>query len=200
MPTAKQLCDQQLGTGYKYQQFGPNLEPGEKMQQKLEALDGLLPEVHAGSVLDIGTNLGFFSFLMEKRGASSVLGVEKDKRRLNWCRQFATATNSTVRFVEQFSGDLGRFDLVLCMSVGHYLYGGDFQKLAQGLAALTAPGGLCIYEGPLDRSDYIADRIRLNWTKELVEGSLADAFDGCGYHGPSVHASTRYVYWGRNAP
>ena len=93
---------------------------------KFESFRHALPEDLTGkSVLDIGCNAGFYSFEMERRGASRVVGIDADERYLGQARFAAEVTGSKVEFrhlpVWQVAQLGERFDLVIFMGVLYHL-------------------------------------------------------------------------------
>jgi tRNA (mo5U34)-methyltransferase len=112
------------------------------------------------SVLDIGSNAGFYSFEMKRRGASRVLGIDHDERYLAQARFAAEVLGfSDVEFrlgeVWDVAGLGERFDLVIFMGVLYHLrhpllaldlirehVAGDlllFQSLTAGTKAVAEP-------------------------------------------------------------
>ena len=93
---------------------------------KWESFRHALPEDLTGkSVLDIGCNAGFYSFEMERRGASRVVGIDADEHYLQQARFAAEVTGSRVEFrhlpVWQVAQLGERFDLVIFMGVLYHL-------------------------------------------------------------------------------
>jgi tRNA (mo5U34)-methyltransferase len=93
---------------------------------KFESFRHALPDDLTGkTVLDIGCNAGFYSFEMERRGASRVLGIDADQRYLRQARFVAEMTGSKVEFrqlpVWQIAQLNEKFDLVIFMGVLYHL-------------------------------------------------------------------------------
>jgi len=74
-------------------------------------------------VLDLGCNEGFFSMEAKRRGAATVIGVERNPKHLPLARQRAKTEGLDVDFREGNMLDLaeGEFDLVLLLSAIYYL-------------------------------------------------------------------------------
>lgn len=72
------------------------------------------------SVLDIGCNSGQYSFHAKKSGASNVVGIDIDKKRLYQARMLSKNENLDVKFYEagvEKASDFGKFDIVICIAV-----------------------------------------------------------------------------------
>jgi SAM-dependent methyltransferase len=72
------------------------------------------------SVLDVGCNSGQHSFLAKVRGATRVVGVDVDEKRLNQARVLAEQEKLEATFEKGSIFDLakyGQFDVVLCIAV-----------------------------------------------------------------------------------
>jgi SAM-dependent methyltransferase len=85
---------------------------------RLRHLDHL--NVKGRRVLDVGCNSGAYSLWAKRQGASEVIGVDIDEKRLEQARQLARHERIDVAFhrrsvleIEQ----LGRFDIVFCFAV-----------------------------------------------------------------------------------
>jgi tRNA (mo5U34)-methyltransferase len=111
-----------------------------------------VPENLSGkTVLDIGCNAGFYSFEMQRRGASRVLGVDHDERYLQQAalaRRQLGLNERQVEFRRLEVYDVDRlaeqFDLVLFMGVFYHLKHPLFalEKVGQ----LVRPGGLLLFQ------------------------------------------------------
>jgi tRNA (mo5U34)-methyltransferase len=104
----------------------PNHFLGDYPAVKFQSFRAAIPEDLTGkTVLDIGCNAGFYSFEMERRGASRVLGIDADERYLRQARFVAERTGSQVEFrqlpVWQVAQLGERFDLVIFMGVLYHL-------------------------------------------------------------------------------
>jgi hypothetical protein len=195
-----------------YQQFdldpqGRVVHVGDRMRAKLEAIRtlGLPPDFVAGkSVLDVGTDHGFWAFLSSTAGARSVLGLDRNRqvKGRSWptdlvaqntalARRFPL--HSRVHFQKINLGaqwhEYGQFDVVLCMSVFHHIYAqcGDLASCWLWLARHASPGALLIWEGPVDGSDPVVAKDVPEWCRP-------------GYHTMAIsEAAQRYfkpVAWG----
>jgi len=85
----------------------------------------ILPDDLSGeSVLDIGSNFGFFCFEAAKRGATRVLGIDVDPENIRKARLLADCLGLNVEFaLLDFEVDSlnEQFDHVLCLNVLHHL-------------------------------------------------------------------------------
>ena len=88
----------------------------------------ILKNIKGKRVLDIGCNIGQFSFFAKQAGAKYVLGIDVIKN-----KGFIDLANRIKEFLRldidfkciDVSDDLllkGKFDIILCMSVYHYMY------------------------------------------------------------------------------
>jgi 2-polyprenyl-3-methyl-5-hydroxy-6-metoxy-1,4-benzoquinol methylase len=72
------------------------------------------------SFLDVGCNSGQYCFIAKDRGASEVVGIDFDGKRINQARIIAENENYDVRFEEKSIFDTGiekKFDIVFCIAV-----------------------------------------------------------------------------------
>jgi SAM-dependent methyltransferase len=89
---------------------------------------GILNNTLGKRVLDIGCNIGQFSFFAKQAGAKYVLGIDiiKNREFIDLANRIKNFLNLDVNFkCIDVSDDLlleGRFDIILCMSVYHYMY------------------------------------------------------------------------------
>jgi SAM-dependent methyltransferase len=194
-----------LGTDGQITQIGP------RMAQKLAAIR--LPGLAGKRVLDVGTDFGFWSFLAANEGASQVLGLDRGRRvrGLGWLDLVllnqATAHElprlGACEFRAQEIGrqwrEHGTFDVVLCMSMYHHAYNvcGDHGSVWLWLARHTAPGGLLVWEGPLDANDPVVQKdvapsLQADYAEDVIL-EAAERYFEVVYRGPAVHESTRDV-------
>jgi SAM-dependent methyltransferase len=130
-----------------------------------EALAPCLP--HAGSVLDVGSNLGWFGLeICRTRGDCVVASVEADERSAaaqRWvlqsheheriCLLTARASGWLAR---RFAKSGQRFDAVLCLSVLHWI--ADHESLLETLGSISAR--LLVEQPDPDETGAGVDRIR----------------------------------------
>jgi SAM-dependent methyltransferase len=121
----------------------------------LERLD-----VRGRRVLDVGCNSGAYSLWAKRRGASEVVGVDIDEKRLEQARQLARHEGVEVAFHRRSVLDieqLGRFDIVFCFAVLT-----EVRDLLGALHALGgAIGGVALVELALARPLAYVARSRL---------------------------------------
>ena len=60
-------------------QLGKITNVGSRMQQKLAAIEDVIPDLTGKDVLDIGCDFGFWSFLSAERGADKVVGLDRNR-------------------------------------------------------------------------------------------------------------------------
>jgi len=88
----------------------------------------ILNNISGKRVLDIGCNIGQFSFFTKQAGAKYVLGVDiiKNKGFIDLANRIKDFLNLDVNFKCISTSDNllleGKFDIILCMSVYHYMY------------------------------------------------------------------------------
>jgi len=203
MSSVRALVEEQLGTGYRYQQFdcnGVGLLPGTKVSLKMEAWGDLLKDFTGDPVLDIGCNLGFFTFLAAQRGASKSIGVDVDRKRIDWAERFRRQVRvefdhewmDRVEFLLDLDDVVGRFDYIFMWSVYHHMFKlhPDHDYWFQWLFEHLAPDGQILFEGPFT-PDYIIERIGLGdvWTRETLEAAMSRF--SWRYLGPAKHTGGR---------
>jgi len=182
---------------------------GSRMQKKLIALKDVLPEDLSGkSVLDIGCDFGFWSFLCASRGASKVVGIDRgrnvrgygyvDLPEMNNERASGTVcefrkTNVGVRWE-----DFGKYDLVLLMSLYHHIFHQCEDHLPIWYWLSRHVKGELIWENPTDASDSVVQmnvsgHLHPKYNKDEILKAASRYFD-YKYVGPAEHEPTRSVY------
>lgn len=181
-----------------------------RMRAKLSAIP--LPEDFSGlSVLDIGCDHGAFTKLAADRGAESVLGLDRGRgvrrdgrivhrdivernRAQGWDRCTFEVCNLGSEWPE-----FGQRDVVFAFSVYHHVFQecGDHVAIWAWLAKHVAPGGVLLFEGPIDTRDPIAKsraRGQLQpYTRNAILTAAGEHFD-VEYYGPAVHRDHREVW------
>lgn len=141
--------------------------PREQTEVKLRTMNTVYPADLGGkTVLDIGTNLGYFAFESFFRGAIRIVGLEQDLERtkliqdVNRFFRFGIEFHPD-RFSMQMADTYGEFDLTFVCSCYHYFYleYRDHDRIMQELARATR--GRLIFEGPLDLQD-------VSWRKHVA--------------------------------
>ncbi|MEE8345870.1 MAG: DUF1698 domain-containing protein [Dehalococcoidia bacterium] len=93
----------------------------------LACLDRLgFPEDFSGkSVLDVGCNAGYYSFVAKRRGAERVLGVELDPQYFRQAQYLQDLLGLDVKFIDQdvhcIDPSLGTFDIVICTGLMYHI-------------------------------------------------------------------------------
>lgn len=182
---------------------------GQRMQRKLHALEGIFPEDLSGkSVLDVGCDMGFWSFLCSSRGASKVLGLDRgrdvkgygyvDLPEFNKSRSNGTVCSFEKINLGMMWHEYGKFDLVLLMSLYHHIFNqcGKHDPIWYWLSNHVREK--LIWENPTDSTDSV---VRMNvenhlipaYNKKAILESASRYFD-YEYIGPAEHEPTRSVY------
>ena len=130
-------------------EIGDLLTEGEWNKKHQDKIASCIPsDLQGKTVLDIGFNDGYFSFLSEERGAEKVTGVEINYRET--AKLAHKLKQSKVEFYEKsmldFRPDEG-FDVVLYLGVYYHVV--DIIDAFQRVYSLTAPGGEAYIEGSL---------------------------------------------------
>jgi SAM-dependent methyltransferase len=187
----------------------PDYQTEKRMALKLQAIP--LPDLNGKSVLDVGCDMAFWSFLAADRGAAQVTGIDRGRLvrghqvNLIEVNQFeAERRNSggTVSFHHLNLGrqwhQFGRFDIVFLFSLYHHVYAacGDHKPIWFWLHRHTK--GQLLWEGPVDDGDPV---VRANVPAHLVakytKGEIlaaAEPYFAAEYIGPALHEPTREVW------
>lgn len=193
-----------------YQAFdlidGHVADVGERMQRKLEAIP--LPELKGRHVLDVGCDMGFWSFLAADRGAKRVVGLDRNRHVQGAYTDLVALNNSRgVRGCEFHEINVGKqwkpfgqFHVAFVFSMYHHIYAncGDHLSIWYWLRLQMAPRGILIYEGPMDCSDPVPARhIPKDWQDGYNADAIlkaADAYFIVEHIGPALHEPNREVY------
>jgi tRNA (mo5U34)-methyltransferase len=107
-------------------------------------------DLRGRTVLDIGSNAGFYAIEMKKRGADRVVAIEPDARYLEQAKFAAAVSDCDIEFRQCSIYDvphLGeKFDVVLCMGVVYHL---RYPLLALDLIRTYAVNDLLIFQSML---------------------------------------------------
>jgi len=191
-----------------YQQFtldgqGHVTNIGQRMRSKLRAIP--LPEDLSGKrVLDVGCDMGFWSFLCSERGAK-VVGLDRSRKIkgefVDLIQQNRRASetyplhNSCLFFPIELGKqwlNFGDFDLVLMFSLYHHVYeqAGDHNPIWFWLWN----HGPVLWENPLDTNDVV---VKINVSKEYNKNQIlkaSEAWFNREYIGPAQHEPHRHVF------
>jgi SAM-dependent methyltransferase len=205
-----------------YQRFsfskGKISDVGPRMQQKLAAIDSVIPDLLDKEVLDVGCDFGFWSFLSSERGARSVIGLDRNRPvkglgqvdlvKLN--NETAKELGHPCSFYEIDIGKqwmtYGKFDVVYLMSLYHHIYNrcGDHLPIWFWLRNQVKDNGIIIWENPVDTLDVVSFN---NIEKQLHSGynekeilKAASVYFDAEFIGPALHEPTRIVYRFRPRP
>lgn len=181
-----------------------------RMSQKLQALKPVLPDWKGKTVLDIGCDFGFWSFLAAQNGAT-VLGIDRsrdvrgighvDIPKLN--NETARENDLKAGFIPMELGyqwhDLGQFDVVLMMSLYHHVFqntGGDHESIWYWLR--NTVGETLIWENPTEANDRVVQMnvnhyLHPGYSEDIIK-HFAEKYFSIDYEGPAVHETTRTVW------
>lgn len=185
---------------------------GQRMADKLLAIP--LPDLTGKTVLDVGCDHGFWSFLAANLGASSVLGLDRGRPVNGQFVDLVESNNAAAAKYPVFKNtrferidlgkqwlNFGRHDVIFMFSLYHHVYesaGGEHAPIWMWLHAHMANGGVLIWENPVDCSDSVvqanvSEAHKKNYTLGKIMGAAHEYFDS-EYVGPARHESTRSVY------
>jgi SAM-dependent methyltransferase len=183
---------------------------GQRMLHKIEAIP--LPDLKGKTVLDIGCDFGFWSILACNKGASYVLGLDRN-REVRELGHFDLIENNQ-RVAEEYRlncnfehinlgkqwKEFGNFDVVFMFSLYHHIFEnvGDHLPIWFWLWRHTTPKGIVLWENPTDCKDVVSDKHisgekRDRYTREEILKAAGVYFD-IDYIGPAKHEPHREVY------
>lgn len=200
---------------YALDETGMVVAYNERLARKLQAIAAIeVPSVEGRSVLEVGSDHGFFAFYASCEGARCVVGLDRGREvrgrgmvdlvAENTARARMFPRHRRVRFWTINSAvewrPFGRFDMVLVMSVYHHLYAncGSHVAVWSWLAQHVAQGGDLVWEGPTDLTDPVARRhIPAHFANGYTEGAIraaAERFFEVVRVGPAEHEPTRQIW------
>ena len=156
---------------FKINHDGSLYDLNERIRSKLEAIP--LPDLTGKSVLDIGCDFGFWSFLSASRGARKVLGLDRNRSiRGEGQVDLIELNNQTASEIPCYMDcefkhteigkqwhQFGSFDVVYLFSLYHHIYecaGGDHKPVWFWLWCHT--DGELIWENPMTPADAVVQR------------------------------------------
>ncbi len=173
-----------------------------------------LPDLRGKRVLDIGCDMGGWSFRCADFGAARVLGLDRNREvkglghfdLIEFCQRYAQKTkrDAVCRFSEINLGkqwhEFGRFDVILCLSMYHHWYEqcGDHLAIWFWLWRHIEPIGELLWENPVDDSDAVvmanvSANKRANYNRFAILSTMQRYFLA-EYIGPALHEKTREVW------
>ena len=174
----------------------PDYQTPERMAAKLRAIP--LPELQGKSVLDVGCDMRAWEDVVREKGAAKYVGV--DRGRHAGANGFISLGDVKMELGTQYH-DIGKFDVVLMLSLYHHCYaaaGGDHNAIWYWLSRQVKPGGVLLWENPVDTRDAV---VRMNvppgyWDSYNREAILSASlrYFTHEYVGPAIHEPTREVY------
>jgi hypothetical protein len=182
---------------------------GPRMQQKLTALQTVLPEDLSGkSLLDVGCDFGFWSFLAAQRGATNVLGLDRgrdvkgqgyvDLPKMNNERAQGTVCKfDSINLGKQWK-TYGKHDITLLMSLYHHVFHQCEDHLPIWFWLHKHTREMLIWENPTEADDSVvklnvSGHLHPKYTKSKILESAIQYFD-YKYVGPAEHEPTRSVF------
>lgn len=200
-----------------YQQFdlqrGEITNVGDRMQKKLKAIP--LPELTGKTVLDIGCDFGFWTWISVRHGASKVVGLDRNRVVRDMGFVDLIDANKRVAVSQGWDGktdfqhieigsqyrDVGKFDVAYCFSMYHHAYqcaGGDHLPLWFWFRRQLKPGGILLWENPVSEKDAVvqANVSQVYWEDYNIDSILYAASQYFTYEriGPALHEPYREVY------
>jgi tetratricopeptide (TPR) repeat protein len=186
--------------------------PNEQTEVKLRTINSVYPADLTGkTVLDIGTNLGYFAFESFFRGATRIVGLEQDLERTQLIQEVNRFFRFGVelypdRFSLQMAEKYGEFDLTFVCSCYHYFYleHRDHDRIMQQLARVTRQR--LIFEGPLDLQDvswrkHVANQttipmsvVEQEFTPDRILGAARRHFRDVRFVGPAQYLPYRHIW------
>jgi 2-polyprenyl-3-methyl-5-hydroxy-6-metoxy-1,4-benzoquinol methylase len=186
--------------------LSPDYQTSERMALKLRAIP--LPDLRDKRVLDIGTDMGYWARLAADMGAVSVLGLDRNRavrgEMVDLIAENRKWNTPGTRFELVNLGkqwhEFGRFDVAFVFSVYHHIYNncGDHAAVWFWLWRHVAPGGILLWEGPMDDGDpvvraNVAGAHRAGYTREAIIAAASRYFEA-EHIGPALHEPTREVW------
>ncbi len=209
-----------------YQQFGfaedgSIIFIGDRMSKKLMAF-GSVVEQHfkAREVLDIGCDMGFWSFMASQAGAKRVIGLDRNRDvrgigavdlvQLNRDAAAAFPVYANCEFYTHECGrqwhEFGRFDTVMLFSLYHHIYqatGGDHLPIWYWLRRHVKENGVVLWENPINLDDVVASHaVRANRDDYRLDKILeaASLYFDAEHIGHAGHEPHRHVFRFRAKP
>lgn len=122
-------------------------------------------------VLDIGCNSGLYCLMAKRMGASEVIGVDIDKKRIKQAEIIAANENQEITYfnrgIDEIA-DLGKFDIVICIAVLTEIQDilGSIQRIKDSTR------GLCLLEMDIATPLVYLPRARKIWRYFKQKSSL----------------------------
>lgn len=183
----------------------------EHIDRKLSAIP--IPDLRGKRVLDIGCDHGHWSFMAVARGASEVLGVDRNREVRGMGYRNLVKENNVLakeagyhncRFQQFDLGkqwpDLGRADVIFLFSLYHHIFDncGDHRAIWYWLWRNTAADGELIWENPVDCTDKVVQHnMRASLQPQYALDRIMEAakiYFIPELIGNAGHEETRWVY------
>lgn len=177
----------------------------ERMKLKEQAIP--LPDLEGKSVLDVGCDHGHWCWLAAERGAAKVVGLDRNRKVkgqfvdvIQRNRAKSRAMEVQCNFHEINIGrqwrEYGKFDVVLCLSMYHYIYKncGSHESAWFWLWRHTACDGELLWENPTGEDDGVVLRLGVQpYRREEILEAAERHFE-VEVIGPALHVKTREVW------
>lgn len=209
-----------------YQQFGFDKDGiiatvGERMSKKLAAFGHILADhFHAREVLDVGCDMGFWSFMASQLSAKRVVGIDRNRDvrthgqvdlvQLNRDAASAFPMHNKCEFYRHECGrqwhEFGRFDTVMMFSLYHHIYeaaGGDHAPIWYWLRRHVKNTGIVLWENPINLDDVVSNHaVRTNRDGYRLDRILeaASPYFDAEHIGHAGHEPHRHVFRFRAKP
>ena len=184
---------------------------GQRMADKLTAI-GRVWSPYGKSVLDVGCDFGFWSFLASQEGAVEILGVDRNRqvRDVGWVdlikrnREVSRAfpMHNRVGFQQANLGkqwhEFGEFDIVLCLSLYHHIFENCGEHEPVWFWLWRHCKETLIWENPVSTDDVVVQHnVRKDYHPIYIKECIlraAKRFFHVEVLGPAIHSPTREVW------
>lgn len=137
---------------------------------------------HLGTVLEIGSGMGFCMLALKELGCSHVIGIDTDKKQVQYSQQFGLDVYHADA-TEFLKNCARKFDFVLAIDVLEHLDRTKQINVVEGIHQVLEPGGLFLCRVP-NANAITASRYRyIDWTHfcSFTEESLDFVLFGGGF-------------------
>ncbi len=161
----------------------------ERMSLKQKAIP--IPDLMGKSVLDVGTEHGWWARNAVELGAAQVVGLDRNRD--------VEATHH-IDLGKQWR-EYGKFDVIYMFSLYHHIYqstGGDHLPIWYWLSRHLKQDGVLLWENPTGTDDPVvckdvSQEYRSGYNVGAIIGTALEYFDS-EHIGPALHVTTREVY------
>lgn len=160
-----------------------------------------LPDLVGKTVLDVGCDHGYWCWLAYDLGASHVVGLDRNRDGIDLIvrnTREAQSNRAGCAFSEINVGKqwryFGKFDVVFCFSMYHYIYEGCGDHLAAWYWLWRHAKEELLWENPISSADAV---VRMNVTKPYNRDDIlkaAETYFDVEKIGPALHMPLREVW------